>query len=174
MSNTRSQQSRNQHQTVYNPIYEKLESDGLVGKIAYCFYKESKRAFIREYIAKNNGKHPSPAEVKKFVSLQESQHIDHFKRDAVEMVNDFFNALIEEHKKDLKIQILKEVHVPSFWSGIWQNIVASFLWTILIALLLPFIIRAAKIDLVEILRGGSKPNTHFENTVKTDSTNLNK
>lgn len=50
----------------YNPIYEKLESEGLIGKIAYCFYKESKRAYIRDYISKNNGKHPSHAEIKKY------------------------------------------------------------------------------------------------------------
>lgn len=150
----------------YNQIYETLESDGLTGKLAYCFYKESKRSFIQDYKQKN-GKYPNQTEIKKFVSLAESQHIDHFKRDAYEMVNDFFNELLEDHKKDLKIQILKEINIPSFWYGVWQNVFASILWTILIAILLPFIIRAANIDVISILKGNSNK---IENTMPVDST----
>lgn len=161
-----SQRNPQKNTNLYSHVYEILESEGIIGKIAYCFYKEAKRDYIRSY--KNRvGKNPTQKEIEKFVQLQQEQHIEHFKRDAKDIVNVFFNQLLEDHKKDLKIQALREANKPGFWSGIIQNLIASLIWTLLIAIFLPLIIQMADIDLVDILRNRKKTDNDTNQVISS-------
>ena len=127
-------------QVKHSGIYERLvENDhDFLGQVAYSIYKRRKRAFI---IRKQEelGTHIIPAEViDEFIKDQTDYTLELYKNEADNLSREFLNTSygddIEKEKQRLDTEYmtqykkLAEAVKPSFWYGVLQGMVASFLF----------------------------------------------
>ena len=124
----------------HSGIYERLvENDhDFLGQVAYSIYKRRKRAFIirkQEELGTNNI--PTEA-VEEFVKDQTDYTLELCKAQADTLSREFLNALygkeLENEKQKLAQEYITKYHKlassSSFWSGVLQGIVSSFLFVL--------------------------------------------
>lgn len=130
----------------YNYIYSKIVEDDndLVGHIAYSLYKKSKIEYIEKQ--KQDGKTPTDTDLIPFNDFSSSDgSIDSYKIKAELLVQNFIDNVLSEEFANYKNQaiqqqaeILKGIIKPlrtSFWMDVLTGIVASFLFTLILAIL---------------------------------------
>lgn len=130
----------------YNPIYQLLVQgdDDLIGQVAYALYKKEKHTWVEQFL-KEQGIEPTDDQVADFhriVCSEESRY--RFRLQAQRIVLRTIDSLTAEtlqqaqerldhnHREQLS-KIIAPL-IPSFWSGVGQGIVASFLFSLLIVL----------------------------------------
>ena len=129
----------------YSFIYSDLVEgdDDFVGHIAYSIYKSDKIKFIEEFKAKNN-KSPLEADLQVFHDFSKRESAkDYYRSKAENILGRFVENAITEAKEEAEFTaiinqtaILKDTIkplTPSYWSGVGQNMLASFLYTLLAA-----------------------------------------
>lgn len=149
---TKKTSARNIADNNYNAVYENLVKDenDLVGKLAYCIYKERKREFIVDHEQKNNGRTPSRNQIHTWVTSSAKPHLEMYKKEAVELVNDFVQLAVDKHRNEIELNVRRETR--QLWPSVWHNILANFFWTIIIAFIIPIVLWAAKKDLSTLIQ----------------------
>ena len=124
----------------HSGIYERLvENDhDFLGQVAYSIYKRRKREFImrkQEELGTSN----IPAEaVEDFINDQTDYTLELYKVQADMLSREFLNASYKNEIDNEKERLLRAYSVkydklaesvrPSFWYGVLQGVVASFLF----------------------------------------------
>ncbi len=126
-------------------FYNLVKSEeNIVGMIAYCFYKNSKIEFIKQFKEKNNGISPNEENLKGFqehqctpstISSYKAQALQLFESWQAFLYDDFFKELHRKEKQLKKDQ--KELNelakkcpakkTSSFGSSVWASIVATLI-----------------------------------------------
>src|ERR1700761_8160102 len=130
----------------YNLIYRKLveDDDDLLGIIAYSLYKRQKFEFIKNFKTKY-GKEPEPSDFESFNDLAAGQlQLNSYFNEAQTLAQKFLDeslaadsAELEDKYSALAQETIRKAK-PSFWFGVWQGCVASFIFVILIGVLVFF------------------------------------
>jgi hypothetical protein len=129
-----------------NLIYSKLVEDenDILGIIAYALYKRQKFEFIANFEAK----HQRSADQEDFerfneFSMSELQ-LKSYANEAQTLAKDFLDSTLaveaadlEKHYKDEADRQIK-LAKPNFWFGVWQGVVASFIFVIVVGTLVFF------------------------------------
>lgn len=132
----------------FNYIYSSLVrgEDDFIGKLAYTIYKEDKINFIAELKAENPQKEVSEKDLTQFHQISSSESaIERYRLSAEFILQQFLdNSLelaIEEATEEIKNNhilllenVIEKIKPPTFWSNVWQNVVASFALSAIIAL----------------------------------------
>jgi hypothetical protein len=154
--------NKQEYNNAYEILVEGEAATDISGKLAYCFYKEQKREFIKNYRQKHNNKNPTKNEINRWFETAFQSNLEAYKQKANTLLAEFFTNLVEDHSRDIELEILRNVRQKdNFWRGVGENLVGSLIWTILIAILLPIFLRIAEIDIIKVLKG--------ESTVKKES-----
>lgn len=132
----------------YSFIYSMLVSqdDDFVGLVAYSIYKKEKIAHVKAFQEKH-GRDPEPTELENFHSSARNR-IDQYKELAEHRVANFGEIIYSEKLESLETQydlrIKEEIAKisPSWWKGVFQSIVGSFIYTISIGLVVMAILCA--------------------------------
>lgn len=126
----------------YSDAYDRLVKDDgdIAGLVAYGIYKKAKRSFIRQKQAEFGVTMISDDILEEFYANQTDYALELYKMHANTMTREFLD---ESYKKDLaqEKQQLDEKHnerynklaeavKPSFWFGVLQGFVASFLFVL--------------------------------------------
>ena len=127
------------HSGVYGRLVE--NDHDFLGQVAYSIYKRRKRDFIirkQEELGTNNI--PSEVVMEEFVKNQTDYTLELYKSQADSLSREFLNVSYEneiaKEKQRLaqeyseKYQKLADAVRPSFWFGVLQGIVASFLFVL--------------------------------------------
>ena len=134
----------------YNFIYSKLvlRDDDFVGQIAYSLYKKEKVDFIRRYKEKHDGADPVEVDFAEFHEFSSTETMmETYRLRAEVTLQEFLNNSLEEAIAEAEagiranqISLLREVVNPikpaGFWMGVWQNTVATFVFSALLALVI--------------------------------------
>lgn len=140
----------------YNPIYSKIVENefDLVGHIAYSLYKKQKIEYIQSHKLKNerdihdvelipfNEFSSSPVSIKGY-RIQAETILQGF-------LENLFADQLEEYKQELKddyTNLISEALEPikpskksaQFWFGVWQGVVATFVFTLIVGLIIFFL-----------------------------------
>jgi len=130
----------------YNFIYRKLveDDDDLLGIIAYSLYKRQKFEFIENFKRKH-GKEPEPKDFESFNDLTSGElQLKSYFNEAQTLAQKFLDESLEADGAELEKKYSKMAEEtirkakPSFWFGVWQSVVASFIFVILIGVLVFF------------------------------------
>ena len=130
----------------YNYIYSKLVQDqnDILGVIAYSIYKRHKIEFITS-VSEKEGRDPTDEEFRTFREVTNNQtQLDMYKDQAKSLSQSFLDAALEEeaeeisnfysNKAESEIRQMK----PQFMFGVWQGVVASFLFVFIMGILVFF------------------------------------
>jgi hypothetical protein len=104
--------------------------------VAYCLYKKNKRNFITKY-KKDKNKNPTQKELESYVASAET-HLESYKNQAETFLSSLFNNILDEKQVEIENIVLKKyvnAHNSSFWYSIFTNLVASFIWAILLVIM---------------------------------------
>lgn len=132
----------------YNFIYSRIVNDDndFIGKIAYSIYKEDKIQHINSFF-ENNKRNPNQDELKKFHEISSTDNsIERYRLQAENLLQEFLdntlsealNEASEEIKSNQILLIRDEVSKlkpAGFWSGVWQNVIATIVLTGILALI---------------------------------------
>ena len=131
----------------FNHIYKELvpEPNNLVGLLAYAVYKQEKIDYIVRFMSDNNGKRPTPEDLKEFHRMSMGRcdqyrmvaeiHMETFQK---EIHNDIIPELDKQYGEQLQSE-LKRMK-PSKWTGVWQSAAGSILFTMGLGLLVVLIL----------------------------------
>lgn len=127
----------------YNYIYKELvnDEDDMVGMIAYCFYKQQKIEYIEQFEIKNN-RHPTDEDLSAFHQISNSpSQLKNYRENAFRVAKNYSANVLTEKTKELddfyanrardEIRSTK----PNFMFGVYQGIVASLFFSIIIGTL---------------------------------------
>jgi hypothetical protein len=120
-------------------IYGKLVKDenDMLGHIAYSLYKRQKIEFIKDKEKENNGQFPTDQQIQDFQEIAGSEsQLDLYRNKAVSLSQIFLQTTLDEDLEKQKEEFLSRYSPPSFWSGVFQGVVASFIFVALGILLL--------------------------------------
>lgn len=129
----------------YNAIYDKLVEDDLdfTGMVAYALYKKEKKEYL-EKIKEKKGK-VTDEDISNFHIASEVR-LDGYTQEAILYVREFVNDVIENQTKvsiDSITEIVESKAGPKGFANwmrvITQNIIAAFIYTIIISTLLFFV-----------------------------------
>ena len=125
----------------FSKVYERLVSDDrdLLGQVAYSIYKIRKRDFIVQKQAETGKEEIDEKTINDFVEAQTDYTLELYREQAKNIFREFLNASYEnelaevvqqlEHEYNEKYEKLAENTRPhSWWYGVWQSFVASFLF----------------------------------------------
>lgn len=135
-------------QRQYNFIYSKLVSgdDDFVGQIAYSIYKKEKVKFIEDFKAENPDKEPQEADFVHFHRFSSTDSaIQSYRLKAELILQEFLNNSLDEaiseatdeikrNQHSILQQVVEPIKPPGFWMGVWQNTIATFVFSALLAL----------------------------------------
>ena len=127
-------QQRHRYSFVYNELVE--DSNDFVGLVAYSIYKQDKIAYVRCFEGEH-GRVPDPHELKDF-HTQAKIHIERYKEIAENRVSNFYDTIFkvqsEELEEKYRQQLTQELKAmkPSWWFGVFQGVVGSVLYTLLL------------------------------------------
>lgn len=130
----------------YNFIYRQLVDDDndILGIIAYSLYKRQKIEFIENF-KKKYGQEPQEADFKSFNEFSSSDlQLNSYINEASALAKTFLDSSLAEEAAVLDKQYSDESTAkikaakPSFWFGVWQGVVASFIFVILVGILVFF------------------------------------
>ena len=115
-------------------VYEQLvkDSSDVIGQVAYGVYKENKREFINKHKEKL-GVAEIPEEImEEFAASQTDFIIELYRKHADSIVKEFVRVAYEEELQEEERKYQKQlagiVKQNSFWYGVLQGVVASFLF----------------------------------------------
>lgn len=116
-----------------NIIYWQLVMDDndMLGMVAYALYKRQKFEFIENFRQKH-GEEPAAADFSAFNDLISSElQLKSYLNEAWALTEYFSDSLLEKHKAELEMNAYKTLKAKSsFWFGVWQGVVASFVFVI--------------------------------------------
>lgn len=126
----------------YNFIYSQLVDgdNDIIGHVAYSLYKADKINYIEKFKEENPDSDLSEEDLKPFhdISCMKGS-IDKYKMQAVSILQIFLDDtlssttkqmednFINTHKEIIK-DVVKEWKPKSFWNGIWQSLIAAFIF----------------------------------------------
>lgn len=122
---------------IYNDLVEGPQD--FIGLVAYSIYKQEKICHVRDFEA-SHGRPPDPKELKSFHDIARNR-LDGYKEQAETRVNDFFEDIFKEHVETLdqlyQERLLDELKKSrtGWWKGIFQSIIGSVLFAILIGVI---------------------------------------
>ena len=128
----------------YSDVYDRLVKDDgdTSGLVAYGIYKKAKREFIRKKQAEL-GVIVLPDDVlEEFYATQTDYMLELYRIHAKKMTREFLDELYDkdiEHEKqnmEAKYEKLADSVRPSFWYGVLQGVVASFLFVLAVYIIL--------------------------------------
>lgn len=131
----------------YNYIYSKLVEDenDFFGIIAYSIYKRQKIEHLNKFKAEH-GREATKTDLEPFKEFASSEiQLEFYRTQANHLMNSFIEFSISEYAKDLESDFSNRVHQElagvknSFWTGVWQGVVASFLFVLLVGLTIFFL-----------------------------------
>ena len=132
----------------FNYIYSTLveSEDDFIGKIAYTIYKEDKINFIAELKKDNQEKEITEKDLVQFHQISSTEKsIERYRLTAQSILQEFLNVSLKEAIEDVTEEIqdnhinllesvVSKIRPPKFWKSVWQNVVASFVLSAIIAL----------------------------------------
>jgi hypothetical protein len=132
----------------FNYIYSTLveSEDDFIGKIAYTIYKEDKIKFIAELKKDNSEKEITEKDLIQFHQITSTEKsIYRYRLTAQSILQEFLNVSLREAIEDVTEEIqdnhinllenvVSKIKPPKFWKSVWQNVVASFVLSAIIAL----------------------------------------
>ena len=104
--------------------------------MAYSIYKQDKIAYVRSF-EEEHGRVPEPHELKDF-HTQAKIHLERYKEIAETRVSNFYDTIFkvqsEELEEEYRQQLTQELKTmkPSWWFGVFQSIIGSVLYTLLL------------------------------------------
>ena len=126
----------------YSDVYNRIVKDDndMVGHVAYSIYKRTKQEFIRKMQAER-GTILLPDEVlEEFYASQTDYMLEQYRKHAHIILREFLDSSYKddladekrqlEHEHNKSYQKLADEVRPSFWFGVLQGIVASFLFVL--------------------------------------------
>ena len=126
----------------YSDVYDRLVHDDrdITGQVAYGIYKKSKREFIRKKQAELGVTIIHDDVVEEFYANQTDYTLELYRKHAQLLTREFIDETTREEVAKER-QLLEQEHSraykkladavkPSFWSGVLQGIVASFLFVL--------------------------------------------
>lgn len=128
----------------YNNIYSKLvlSEDDVEGMIAYCTYKRHKIEFITEYKEQHDGVSPSDQDMDNFfISSVTDSQLEKYRESAGNMLLETVTSVAGDEVKMYEDEMLRDYQkhikkcLPSTWRTIALNIVATFLFSVLLAII---------------------------------------
>ena len=143
----------------YNQIYGKLVEgdDDLVGQVAYALYKKEKHAWVKRFCERYNSE-PTDEDLSSFhCTICSPENVFRFRLQASGIITQTINGVIKkttdqvqdelnrDHKERLKT-IVKDL-VPRFWTSVFQSVLASFIFSMLILAIIAFV-KLGNIDYV--------------------------
>lgn len=131
-----------------------MESDDdFRGIVAYSLYKKQKINHIENYKKENLNKDITEDELEKFHKICFSEDsILGYRSRAESIINKFSNKVLERKRKEIEEFYKKSSqHKKSWWYGVGQGFISSFLYALFLGILL-MIIWASKTDLLTILK----------------------
>ena len=125
----------------YSTVYRLLVhgEDDLVGQIAYAVYKQQKIEKITRFATKNK-RPPTDEELASFMENAESETQQSFYNErAVSILQDFLQKSLADEVEEMTAQtkaeydakinaLLKDLKPKDFMYGVWQGVLASFLF----------------------------------------------
>jgi hypothetical protein len=127
--------SENNRRWIYGNLVE--DENDMLGHIAYSLYKKQKIEFIKDKERENGGQPPTDQQLKDFQEIAGStSQLDLYRTKAVDLVQVFLETVLNEDLEDQRRDFLKKYSTPGFWAGVWQGVVASFIFVALGILLL--------------------------------------
>lgn len=130
------------HNLIYNKLVE--DENDILGIIAYALYKRQKIEFIANFTKKHQ-KAPAAEDYARFneFSMGELQ-LKSYVNEAQTLAKNFLDSSLEEEAAELEKFYKDEAEwrikraKPSFWFGVWQGVVASFIFVIVVGTLVFF------------------------------------
>ena len=126
----------------YSDVYDRLVHDDrdITGQVAYGIYKKSKREFIRKKQAELGVTIIHDDVVEEFYANQTDYTLELYRKHAQLLTREFIDETTREEVAKER-QLLEQEHSraykkladavkPSFWYGVLQGIVASFLFVL--------------------------------------------
>ncbi|MBQ3449558.1 MAG: hypothetical protein IJG34_06665 [Synergistaceae bacterium] len=122
----------------YSDVYNRIVKDDndVEGLVAYGIYKNTKREFIRK-TQNELGLMDIPDDVMEEFYLSQTDYVlDLYRKHAKSILREFLDSLYskdierEKQKMEGKYEKLADSVRPSFWYGVLQGIVASFLFVL--------------------------------------------
>ena len=141
--------NNNSEQHSYSRVYSLLVNgeDVLVGQIAYAIYKQQKIEKITRFTTQNK-RPPADEELSSFMENAESENQQRFYQDrAVSILKDFLEQSLTDEIDSINTQLkaeydgkieklLADLRPKGFMYGVWQGVIASFIFFALGILLL--------------------------------------
>ena len=126
-------------------------SSPIQGYIAYGLYKNAKREWITQFMAANNGRRPTPAQLNAFVGSFTAQTIQTFETQAAAALVEFADGAVAEQRP----AIVEEALRGTFWSSIGMSLLGSLIYTVLlIAIVIALAVSGVDLlDIVDKLQG---------------------
>lgn len=130
--------SAKQERPLVSFIYDKLvqDEDDILGHIAYSVYKRQKIAHIKRICAEKNIDRVSDDDLKEFVAIsQTDEQLQFYRERATQLANSFLDRSMKEElnaeRDRLEREFLRDYKNHGFMYGVWQSIVASFLFLVI-------------------------------------------
>ena len=126
----------------YSDVYDRLVKDDgdISGQVAYGIYKKLKREFVRKKQSEL-GVTIIPNEIlEEFYATQTDYTLELYQKHAKRLTREFLDISYEKDMKDEKQRLdseysekykkLADAVKPSFWYGVLQSVIASFLFVL--------------------------------------------
>ena len=136
----------------FNFIYDKIvEGDkDLAGIIAYSVYKKQKIEVIKDIKKKKDNDKVLESELAAFVELSNSEsQIETYRNEANILMKEYADILLKEKIEDIELYYKKKA-VGNFFNGVWQSVVGSIVFTLLIGVII-FLLWSTKIGMKEVI-----------------------
>jgi hypothetical protein len=118
----------------------------LVGVVAYFYYKAAKREWIEKH-CERNGKSPSDAEIRAYISSWTDMRIDGVRTEANAALTAYATDIVEKERPKIVEDTLKH---RSFWREAWVACFGAGMWTIVL-IVFAVILKLSHIDLLSVL-----------------------
>lgn len=136
----------------FNFIYNKIvegEKD-LAGIIAYSVYKKHKIEIIEQIKEDKNDDKILESELQAFVSMSNTDtQIESYRNEAKLFLKEYSDILLKEKLEDIE-NYYKKKAVGNFMRGVWQSVVGSIFFSLLIGLLI-IILWSTKVGFKEVV-----------------------
>lgn len=130
----------------YNYIYSKLVEDenDIFGIIAYSIYKRQKIEHLNKFKVEH-GREATKTDLEPFKEFASSDtQLEFYQTQANHLVNSFIEFSISEYANNLESDFSNRVHQElagvknNFWTGVAQGVIASFLFVLLVGVIVFF------------------------------------
>jgi hypothetical protein len=128
-----------------NRIYDRLveNKNDFLGILAYSVYKRQKNAVIARFA--ESDKETLEVELRRFYDLCNTDtQLSYFRAEANDLAQNFTQAtlkeVIDDHEKEYDSRLRAELQNlrPSFWTSVWSGVVSSFIFVLILGILVFF------------------------------------